>query len=110
MELRTSAQPLWRARTISEPVEVQQAVDAARMEYDRFEEAWDALTWLLARKGHEIGAHRVHDGIEYRLHKQAGVTGINMVPAITCLYTVTVNEVEIIAIRVSEPESNEEEA
>lgn len=105
----TRVQSTWFARTISESQEIQGIVDQASKQYERFDDAWRGLQWLLARKGHEIGATKVHQGIEYRLHKQAGKAGQNPIPDIIIVYTVGVNEIDIVALRASEPPSQQED-
>jgi hypothetical protein len=110
MSLKTYVNNSWLARTIIESENVQQKVDEASEQYERFSEAWQGLTWLLARKGDEIGLRKANnDGVEYRLHKQAGVFGENIVPEITCLFTVTQNEIEIVEIKITVPKEDGEE-
>ena len=88
------------ARTVSEPLRVQQIVDAARLEYEGFEEIWDGLVWYLARKADEIG----EDYRGVRIYKTRGVDSDWTVPSILVAYQVKENEVEIVTIIVSGPQ------
>ncbi|MBD1871831.1 hypothetical protein H6F95_31910 [Cyanobacteria bacterium FACHB-471] len=90
----------WFAKTIVESDKAQEIVDRARTEYDSFEEVWDGLTWLLARKGAEIGEE--YQG--QRIYKTRGVDGAWTVPSILVLYKVKEHEVEILSILVTGPE------
>lgn len=104
------SQSNWFARTVFESEEVQTVVDAARLQYERFDNFWMGLTWLLARKGHELGGPpQVRNGVEYRLYKESGLQGDSPVPATTVIYTVGQNEIDIIGARLSELEDDEED-
>ena len=109
MKLTLTESSWFSARTISESKAIQEIVDAAQQEYQRFDEAYMGLQWLLARDGHKIGTPKIYNGKEYRLHKQAGVFGSNPLPAITVLYSVEANEIDIIAIRIEEPQKIDNE-
>ncbi|MBL1176698.1 hypothetical protein [Pantanalinema sp. GBBB05] len=97
--------PQWFAKTIVETRYVQEQVAILHDQYARFDQVWEGLTWLLARKAHELG--RPFRG--YRVYKHSGITRGNQSPALTLLFEVRDCEVEIISIQVSDPECNFEE-
>lgn len=92
------------AREIIEEPEAQQAADEFRAQFDRFEDAFEALKWLLARKCDEIEAlSRAVGGVEYHLYRQAS-DPIAGTPEIIVLYTYDENQVTIIGLNAEEPE------
>ncbi len=98
--------PRWfHARTIVEEPEVQEAADRFRGEFQRFEEAFEALKWLLARKCDDLESLRrkVH-GMEYHLYRQAA-DRLAGTPEITVLYTFDDDEVSIIGVNAEEEEA-----
>lgn len=88
------------ARTVSESVKVQEKVDQGRIQYESFEDIWDGLTWLLARRGHLLG-EKIK---EYRIYKPKTPEGTWTVPSVTVLYKVTETEIQIIDIMIAEIE------
>ncbi len=85
---------------------VSSIVGAQCQVYPRFQEAWDALEWLLARSASNIG--RASNGGELRLYVQADDPIAN-VPAIWVIYRVG-EEIEILAVNIAPPVVEEEEA
>jgi len=80
-------------RTIKEENIVETRVNSAKTKYSRFEDAFDALKWILARKP--------ENGIKIDnkfLYKQNGQID-SSVPEITVLYTYNENEVNILEIK-----------
>lgn len=110
MNVTTITSAEWFARTIVENENATIEVDSARKRYERFEEAWDGLCWLLARTANPIGTQRRHNnGNVYWLHKLAGQVGERPVPSIKVLYEMTSTEVIIIAAEATEPVMNEDD-
>lgn len=81
-------------------------VDAACLIYARFNEAWDALEWLLSRAAATIGRPHISDP-SLRLYVQADdpLAGI---PAIWVIYRVGV-QVEILAVNIAPPIADDDE-
>jgi hypothetical protein len=82
------------------------AVDDACAVYPRFEEAWDALIWLLSRNASVIGRPHTTDP-SLRLYVQADDL-LAGVPSIWIVYRVGV-EVEILAANIVAPVADEED-
>jgi len=87
-------------RQVIEDPDVTTRVETYCELYDRFRDAWDGLTWLLARTP-EIG-YTLGLGAQIRVHKQEGHVW-SQTPAITVLYEYTDDTVEIRAIRTTPP-------
>jgi hypothetical protein len=83
-------------RQIIEDTDVSDAIDKARRVSPRVREAWDGLTWLLARNA-EIG-YQLGLGENVRLHKQLGYPRSN-IPTITVLYEYDEHSVEIRSVK-----------
>ena len=88
----------WGAWTIVTQGKVDQQYDDALLKYERFNEAYDALIWLLARKP-TIGLCNEYDGVEYWIHVQDG-DSIARTPAIWVLYRLNHQEVILENINV----------
>jgi hypothetical protein len=73
----------------------------------RFDDAWLALTWLLAREPEKLGLSRVVHQYRFRLYKAAG-DAVADTPDITVVYDVTENEVIIYGIRVEDRQDSPE--
>lgn len=93
-------------RTIIEQQEVADTCDAFLKDYPRFEKLWLGITWLIARKGHELGAHRNINGSEYRLYVVAAAA--EDLPEVTLLYTVEKDTITIyhIGIQIGQEEKS----
>jgi hypothetical protein len=86
------------ARTIVEDDKVQTAADGYSREFSRFNDLWESLKWLLARKGHELQClRRTESGQEFFLYKTAEAE--KGVPSITVVYTINENEIRIHGVK-----------
>ena len=105
------AKKWFHARTVIEDEDVAEAVDEYGDDFERFEESFEALKWLLARKCDELsGSIRIVDEFEYNLHKQAGDPWAET-PNITVLYTYDDDEViihGILAEQISDADSDDD--
>lgn len=100
--------PKWvRYRTIVEEPDVGKAVDRFKSKYPRFGEAFEALKWVLARKGNDIATSSEAGGVVYRLYRQAGDPLANT-PDIIVLFTCDDNEVMIVAVNAEKSPSEED--
>jgi hypothetical protein len=89
----------WRfARTVIEEPEVTAEVQLLRQQFDRFDDAYNALNWSLARRADRLGEHSIHNGVEYRLYRQDR-DQFAQTPALIVVYTYTLLSVTIISIR-----------
>ena len=94
----------WGALTVVLQPNAQQAVDAANKAHHRFEDAYHALEWLLARKP-DVGYMRIDgNGTEWYVHVQDG-DPIAGTPQIWALYQRDDHQVVIHAIKVIETEA-----
>ena len=82
-----------RARSVIENDGVAAKRDSATKDFPRFEELWIGISWLIARKGDVLGAHRMVKSIEYRLHVVEPVS--DDFPEVTLLYTIDKDNVTI---------------
>lgn len=96
-------------RTVSESAEIQLIADSARLQWERFDDIYAALSWRLGHDGPELGQTIFHDGSECRLFKLAGANGEKPVPSVTVLFKVLPNEIEIIGLKVEAPFIDDEE-
>jgi|GEM_PF-2781773 hypothetical protein len=90
----------WFAKSIVGSIDVLNQIDILREEYLRFDQVWEGLLWLLARKSDTLG----YSFRGYRLYKHPGILGDKQSPAITVLFLVGENEVEIVSLKISDPE------
>ena len=88
--------PVGMLRQIVEDAAVTEEIDLACEVAPRLREAWEGLTWLLARTP-EIG-HRLGLGESIRVHKQQGLYRQHL-PAITVLYDYTETTVFLRSVR-----------
>lgn len=85
---------MWtRLRTIVEEVEAEHAAELLAADFPRFDEAWDALKWLLCRRP-GLGYSREAGGIEFFLYVSAP-DELAKTPAIWVVYSYTDHEVII---------------
>lgn len=97
------------ARTIVEEASVSTAVDRFTRKYPRFDEAFEALKWLLARKCETLqGGMRTVGGVTYHLYRQAA-DNLAGTPAIVIVYTYDDDEVVLIDIKAEKSVSSIEE-
>ena len=86
-----------RLRTIIESDEAASAVDLARSQFRRFDDAWDGLNWLLARRPDSMGvAPSVGNGL--RLYVQDGDREAGA-PKIWIMFKIEGENVEIITVK-----------
>ena len=83
-----------RARTIVEQPDVASAVDLYRQQLPRFDEAYEALKWLLSRRCGTLGLSRTVGGTEYRLYRQDCDTPART-PSIVVVFSFSDHEVTI---------------
>ena len=96
------------ARAIVEEDNVAREADRLRREYERFDEQYEAIKWLLARSCHELEVlAREVNGVLYRLYRIGGdeVAGTSDV---TVLFTYDDNEVHLLGLKAEEIESSED--
>ena len=77
----------------------QKVVDAARKNHPRFDDAYNALEWLLARKPKIGFSRKDNNGVKWYVHVQAG-DPVAQTPEIWVLYQVEPNQVVIHAVKV----------
>lgn len=97
-------------RSVIEEQDVSETADQLSAKFPRFDDAWDALTWLLAREPNQKNAARRAIGeppTEYMVYIQAG-DRIARTPDIWVLYTYTIDVVRIISINAVEPQRDDE--
>ena len=97
------------AREIVEEQSVSGAVDEYSKQYARFDKVYLALTWLLARRCHDLPGRRPRevDGVQYYLYKMQGDPMADT-PDIVILYTFNDQQVNIIAVEAQECDENSE--
>ena len=94
----------FHARTVVETAAAQSAVDGYAGQFNRFEDAFEALKWLLAHRCDDLPSlRRTVGGVEYVLYKQAGDIIANT-PDITVVYTFDDDEVTILDVHAEERE------
>lgn len=100
---------LWfHARTVVQEHAASAAADAYAKQFPRFEEAYDALQWLLARKPDKVdNLERDVGGRTYYLYRQAA-DKLAKTPAIVVVYTFDDDEVNILDVRAEEADEPDE--
>lgn len=89
-----------RLRTIIESHEATSAVDEARLKFQRFDDAWNGLNWLLARRPDSMGvAPSVGNGL--RLYVQDG-DNLAGAPRIWIMFKIQGETVEIMAVNFTQ--------
>lgn len=81
-------------RSIVEDTSVSARLRQYESELPRFAEAWNGLTWLLARKGEELGAIREGTGLIFHLYVQEADPQAGT-PRITVLYSCSEHEINL---------------
>ena len=77
-------------------------VDKLRSSFHRFDDAWEALKWLLSRNCERLDVMtRTASGEDYHLYRQAG-DPIAGTPDIVVLFTYDENQVNLIDINAEE--------
>lgn len=96
----------FRARTIVEDDGVRSEADKYSGEYSRFDDVWEGLKWLLARKGPDLNCLRkTENGQEFHLYKAAQMG--KDVPIITVVFTVSDNEIRIHGMKAENEEAGQ---
>jgi hypothetical protein len=94
-------------REIVEENEAQHSAEVYSGEFPRFDEAWDALKWLLSRNP-SIGAHKTVNGVEYFLYVSESDL-FAKTPTISIVYTYNEDQVIVHDIRATPPKEDEGE-
>lgn len=96
------------ARTIVEELEASNSLDALTKKFRRFDEAYEALKWLLAHKCNTVKCKTASvGGVSYYLHRRAG-DFLAKTPDITILFTFDDNEVVVIDVTAEIVEGDQE--
>jgi len=91
-------------RDVAEEPEVQRAVDDACDRWPRAGEAWDALTWVLARDA-EIGTSLNEDG-NRRVITLEGARSIDL-PTLNAVYRVELRRILVERVRFSDAKAHQ---
>ena len=95
---------LVHARTIIEDEEVRVSVEEYHRQYPRFEEAFEALKWLLARRCDDVQTLTCNDGgIDYYIYRTSG-DEIAKTPDILVLFTFDDSKVTLHGIQAKKSE------
>ena len=96
---------MWQVlRTIVEQPAVQKAADKYSAKFPRFDEAWEALKWLLARSGNTLGIWQNVGATQYRVYVQAS-DELALTPEIWVVFTCSDDEVVIHGLEAREPDT-----
>lgn len=87
------------ARTIVEDSAVTADAAIFQHQFARFDEAYEALKWILARRADRLGLRRTVGSVEYRLYRQDR-DPLAVTPALIVVYTYTTDQVTILSLRV----------
>jgi hypothetical protein len=91
--------PRWiLARTVIEEPSITSQIQTLSQQFSRFDDAYEALKWNLARRADRLGLHSVVGGVEYRLYRQER-DPIAHTLALIVVYTYTIDDVTIVALR-----------
>jgi hypothetical protein len=88
---------------------VSAAADAARTLYTRFDDAWDGLFWLLARRPEALGVTPLTGQSSPRLYVQEGDIAAGA-PEIWIVFKFNNDEVEILAANFVAGDSDPDES
>ena len=83
-------------------------VDSACAQYPRFDDAWEALKWLLSRSANQVGRAPKSGNPNLRLYVQSGDVIANL-PAIWVLYEIGQDDVTILDINIVPYDPDREE-
>ena len=86
-----------RLKTVIESDSAAKSADNARSNFDRFDDAWEAFKWLLARRASSLGEAPLRSPDGFRLYTQEG-DRIAGAPEIWSVFRVDDEQVEIIAV------------
>ncbi|MCB2066371.1 MAG: hypothetical protein KDE15_06995 [Erythrobacter sp.] len=96
-----------KLRGIIEEPSVEAAVDAARDQYQRFDDAWEGLKWLLSRRAEQLGEPPRGGSPNFRLYVQAG-DPIADAPEIWVLFCIEGEDITIHGIKFTKASDEEE--
>jgi hypothetical protein len=91
--------PVLSALHIIEEPNVQQALDEARGKWQRFEDAWEALTWVIARAPED--GHPLNEQGNRRALTFEGARSIGM-PTITATYEIERGEIIVTDVLIED--------
>jgi len=92
---------IWRKyRTVVLGDLARRIIDEKTRNIPRFDKAWRALEWKLARQAHKMIKHSIADVDIYHVYRQPG-DQIAGTPNITILFTIAEDEVVVHAARVT---------
>ncbi len=94
-------------RSIVEENSVRQDAERFKAQFQRFDEAWDALKWLLSREPDQKNAAR-HSGGQASVYVQAA-DGLAKTPEIWVVYRYDDNEVVLLGVNAVEGSSKDDE-
>jgi hypothetical protein len=93
--------PTWaRARTIIGEPNVSADIESFRQQLPRFDEAYEALKWNLARRAESLGLRSHWKKTEYRLYRQDR-DPIAMTPSLIVVYTYSIDQVIIVGLQAA---------
>lgn len=101
----------WQAlRQIVEELDVAEYVDLFTEKHKRFDEAWNALKWLLSRNPEPKGSYIkvTAEGRRYRAYVLAGDM-LAGTPDLWVVYSYTDTEVVILSVHANEPTEDADE-
>lgn len=87
-----------KLREIVEEADVSAEIDTAETKFARFEDAWNGLKWLLARRGETLGEAPRGGSANTRLYVQAG-DPLADAPEIWILFKIEGEQILVSAIR-----------
>lgn len=91
-----------RARQIVIDLPASRAIDAAELDYDRFDELWRGIEWYLARNpDNDYAARRIVGSICYHVYRVDPHPSA-LLPAVAVLYTFSIHSVTIHDVRCEE--------
>ena len=92
----------WPFKLIEEPG-VTEAIVASRAKYQRFDEAWEGLSWLIAHGGDRLGVvERKFGGVGHYVYTYEG-DGVAGFPRIVVVYRWGLGKYTLRMIVVSDP-------
>lgn len=93
-------------RTVVEEAAVSTYRDTLREQHPRIEEAWDALSWLLARSADKMGLAPQSGDKNWRLYVQSGDPLANL-PSLWIIFRLDPGEVVVFAMKAVSDEPEE---
>lgn len=85
------------ARVVIEEHDVASAADNYRRQFSRFEEAYDGLKWLLARRCDRMGLYRAVGSTNYRLYRQDS-DPVAQTPSLVVVYSYDDHQITILGL------------